>query len=132
MKSWKLAYLRVLWAQKQCSKFQDFRFRIKKVSETQKCIPGCLIPLFCQMLTWPYKLWAVITFEQIISLCWNFQDNFISYIPFTWKSFIKIWDGSCPALVRLTWNDPPTIYNLYFWNILRLIHWWEYSQIRWL
>ena len=55
------------------------------------------------------KLWVVLNFEWIISLCWNFQDNLISYTPFIWKSFIKIWDRSCPTfenLVHLTWNDP--------------------------
>ena len=38
----------------------------------------------------PCQPWAVLTFEQVISLCWNFQDNLISYIPFIWNSFIRI------------------------------------------
>ena len=57
------------------------------------------------------KLWGVITFEWVFSLCWNFQDNLILYIPFIWNSFIKIWDGSCPALVHLTWNDPTVFFQ---------------------
>ena len=44
-----------------------------------------------------------MTFEQAISLCLNFQDNLISYIPFIWKSFIRIWDESCSNL----WNFGP-------------------------
>ena len=52
------------------------------------------------------QLCGVITFEWVINLCRNFQDNLISHIPFVWKSFMKIWDESCPALVHLTWNDP--------------------------
>ena len=36
-KSRNLAYPRALWAQKQCSKFQNSRLRTKNVIETQKC-----------------------------------------------------------------------------------------------
>ena len=69
--------------------------------------------LWCQLI-------GFIFFEWVISLCWNFQDNLISYIPFIWKSFIKIWNGSCAALVHLTWNDyciigrPPSHWHLLY------------------
>ena len=103
-KSWNLAYLRVLWAQKQCSKFQNFRSSIKKVIETQKCILPVWPPLILPISNLPCQLWGAITFEQVISLCWNFQDNLISYIHFIWKSFIRILDGSYPNL----WNFGPS------------------------
>ena len=52
-------------------------------------------------------LTLLVLLPLFISLCWNFQDNLISYIPFIWKRFIKIWDWSCPAVVvHMTWNDP--------------------------
>ena len=116
-KSWNLLYLRVLRAQKQWSKFQKFGLSTKNVIETQKCIQAAWPPLVLLIFNLPCQLWGVITFEWFISLCWNFQDNLISYIPFIWKSFIKIWDGSCPALVHLTWNDPLSIHIMQFWII---------------
>ena len=68
-----------------------------------KLHPSCLAPLVLSVFNLPCQLLGVITFEQVISLHWNFQDNLISYIPFIWKSFIKIWNGSCPDL----WNFGP-------------------------
>ena len=41
-------------------------------------------------------------------LNWNFQDFYILYIATTLQILIKFWDGSCPGLHHLTWNDPPT------------------------
>ena len=103
-KSWNLVYLRVLRAQKQCSKFQNFGLSTKKVIETKKCTlaawPHLVLPIF----NLPCQLWEAITFEWVNCLCWNFQDNLVSYIPFIWKSFIRIWDGSCPNL----WNFGPS------------------------
>ena len=51
LKSWNLAYLKVLWAQKQCSKFQNFRLSTKKVIETQKSTQAARPLLFYQLLT---------------------------------------------------------------------------------
>ena len=79
-------YLRVLWAQKQCSKFQNFGFSEKKKSYwDSKIHPGCWSPLVLSIFNLPCEAWSVITFIQVISLCWNFQDNLILYIPFIWK-----------------------------------------------
>ena len=104
-----LPYLRVLWAQKQCSKFQcNFGLSTKKVIGTQKCTQTAWPLLFCQFLTSQANF--VVSSEWVISLCWNFQDSLISYIPFFCKIFIKIWDRSCTALVHLTWNDPLLYY----------------------
>ena len=105
-KPWNLAYLKVLQAQKQCSKFQNFVLSTKnKITETQKCTQAAWASLVLSIFNLLCQLWGVITFEQVISLCRNFQDNLL-YIPFIWKSFIKIWDGSCLASVHLIWNDP--------------------------
>ena len=102
-KPWNLLYLRVLRAQKQCSKFEKFGLSTKNVVETQKCTKAAWRRLVLPIFNLPCQLWVVITFERVISLCWNFQDNLISYIPFIWKSFIRIWDGSCFNL----WNFGP-------------------------
>ena len=104
-KSWNLAFLRVLWALKQCKKFQNFGLSTKKYWDS-KMHRSCLTPLVLLIFKLSGKLWGAITFELVISLCWNLQDNLMSYITFIWKSFIKIWDSSCSALVHLTWNDP--------------------------
>ena len=93
------AYLRVLGAQKQCSKFQNCGLSTKKVTKTQKCTQVAWPPRFLLIFNILWQLWGVITFERIISLCWNFQDNLISYTPFISKSSIRIWDGSCPNLL---------------------------------
>ena len=98
--SWYLAYLRVLMAQKQCSKFQNFGLSIEGVIETQKCTQTAWPAQFLSIFNILWQLRGVITFEWIISLSWNFQDILISYIPFIWKRFIRIWDGLCPNL----WN----------------------------
>ena len=78
----------------------------KKSYWDSKMQPSCLNHLVLLTFNLWCQLRGVITFEWVINLCWNFQDNIISYIPFMWKSFIKILDGSCPALVHLTWNEP--------------------------
>ena len=119
-KCWNLLYLRVLRAQKQCSKFGKFGLSTKKVIGTQKCTQAAWPPLVLPIFNLPCQLWGIITFERVISLCWNFQENLLSYVPFISKSFIKIWDRSCPALVHLTLNDPiiniicSVIHNCYF------------------
>ena len=51
-KSWNLAYLIVVQAQKHCSKFQNFGLSAKKVIETQSCTQAAWPPLFCQFLTY--------------------------------------------------------------------------------
>ena len=84
-------------------------FKYKKDYWDSKMHPSCLTPLVLSIFNLPCQLWGVITFEQVLSLCWNFQDNLISYIPFIQKSFSKLSDGSCPALVHLTWNDPALV-----------------------
>ena len=79
--------------QKQCSKFQYFGFSEKKVIETQKCTQAAVPPFLPCILC---ILWGVITFEWVMSLCWNFQDNLILYIPFIWKIFTNEWlDNWC-------------------------------------
>ena len=95
-KPWNLAYLRIFWAWKQCRKFQNFGLGTKKDIETQKYTQAAWSPFKLLIFNLPCQLWGGITFEQIISLCRNFQDNLILYIPFIWKSFIKIWDASSP------------------------------------
>ena len=45
------SYLRVLWSQQQCSKFQNFRLSTKKVIETQKSTQVARPLLFYQLLT---------------------------------------------------------------------------------
>ena len=68
----------------------------KKWTKARQKLPSPLfLPIF-PLYTMP-TLWGVISFEQVISFCWNFQDNLVSYI--IKKSFIKIWDGSCPAFL---------------------------------
>ena len=120
--SWNLAYLRVLWAQKHCSKYQNFGLSVKKVIETQICTQAAWPPLVLLIFNLSCQLCDVITFEQVISLCLNFQDNLISYIPFIWKSFIRIWDGSCFNL----WNFGPfdmqwPTSNIGKWDVLSTI-----------
>ena len=85
-------------------KILKFNLSLQEISELQvkyrksfwdsKIPPSCLKPLVLLIFNLPCQLWGVITFEQIISLCWNFQNNLISHMPFIWKSFIKTWDGS--------------------------------------
>ena len=58
-------------------------------------------------------------------MCWNFKDNLISYITFIWKSFINIWDGSCPALFQLTWNDPYYTNEIFFNLLLLFTFFWQ-------
>ena len=53
------------------------------------------------------------TFEWVISLCWNFQVNPTLYISFICKSFIRIWDESCPSL----WNFCPIDMEWPYMNI---------------
>ena len=65
--------------------------------------PRCPTPLVLLIFNLPCQLWGVIPFEWVISLCWNFENNLISYTPFIWKSFIRIWDGPCSNL----WNFAP-------------------------
>ena len=74
--------------------------KYKKVIETHKCTQAAWPPIVLPIFDLPCQLWGIITFEQVISLCWNFQEDLISHILFIWKSFIKIWDGSCLNL----WN----------------------------
>ena len=98
-----------LKAQKKCSKFQNFGLSTKKVIETQKCTQAAWPAQFLSIFNILWQLRGVITFERIISLCWDFQDIPMSYILFIWKSFIRIWMGHVPTfaiLVHLTWNDP--------------------------
>ena len=123
-------FKRVLQAQKQCSKFPNFGLSTKKVIETQKCTQDAWFPLVLSIfLTYhACQLWGVITFEQVISLCRNFQDNLILYIPFIWKTFIKIWDWSRLALVHVTWNDPFS--DQWARNILNKIMWTEKKMVR--
>ena len=83
--------------------------KYKKVIETQKYTQAAWPAQFLSIFNILWQLRGVITFEQIISLCWDFQDIPISYILFIWKSFIRIWMGHVPTfatLVHLTWNDP--------------------------
>ena len=46
------SYFRVLPTQQQCSKFQNFRLRTKKVIETQKSTQAATPLLFRQFLTY--------------------------------------------------------------------------------
>ena len=78
-KSWNLAYLRVLLAQKEYNKFQNFGLSIKKV-ETQKCTQAAWPPFALLTCNIPCQLWDVITYERLISFCWNFQDDLFPYI----------------------------------------------------
>ena len=79
----------------------------KKSYWDSKMQPSCLNHLVLLTFNLWCQLRGVITFEWVINLCWNFQDNLISYIPFISHiyHYIKIWDGSCPALVHLTWKN---------------------------
>ena len=78
----------------------------KKSYWDSKMPPSFLNDLVLLIFNFWCQLRGVITFQWVISLRWNFQDNLISNIPFIWKSFIKIWGGSCPSLVHLSWDDP--------------------------
>ena len=45
-------------------------------------------------------------------LTWKFEDYHILHNVITWQIPIKFWDGSCPGLHHLTWNDPFRFYHL--------------------
>ena len=109
------SHFRVLLTQQQCSKFQNFWLCTKNVIETRKCTQAATPLFFWSISNFPWQLWGAITFEQVLILCWHFQNNLISYIPFIWKSFIQIWVGSWPVLVHLTW---PCSCGLYFSQML--------------
>ena len=70
----------------------------KKSYWDSKMHPSSLVPLVLSIFNFSCQLWGVVTFERVISFCWNIYDNLISYIPFIWKRFVKIRDGSCPNL----------------------------------
>ena len=100
-KSWNLAYLRIFWAQKQCSKLQNFGLRTKKLLRLKNA-PKLPDPL------------SFVNFylTKPTLRCHNFWTGYlvcgkifriILYIPFICKSFIKIWHGSCFNL----WNFGP-------------------------
>ena len=104
-KSCNLAYLSILEAQKQFSKFQNFGLGEIKVIETQKCTQALAWPpLFCWLFSLPCQLWGVIIFEQLISLCF-LSPIYLSSGKVSSESDI----GYVPTfeiLVHLTWNDP--------------------------
>ena len=108
-KSWNLAYLWVLRAQKQCSKFQNFGVSTKKLLrfKNEPKLPDP--PLFCWFLTYNANFdWGVITFEWVVSLCRNFQDISHIYLS-SGKVSSKSEMGHVPTfkiLVQLSWNDP--------------------------
>ena len=55
------------------------------------------------------QLWGVITFEWVISLCWNFQDNLSHIYLSSGKVSSKSEMSHVPTfetLVYLIWNDP--------------------------
>ena len=107
-KSWNLAYLWVLWAQKQCSKFQNFGVSIKKIIEIQKWTQAAWPPLVLLIFNLQCQLWGVITFEWVVSLCRNFQDISHIYLS-SGKVSSKSEMGHVPTfkiLVQLSWNDP--------------------------
>ena len=99
-----LAHFRVLWAQKQCCKFQDCGLSTRSYWDS-KLHARCLTPLtFCRFLYILWQLQGVIILEQIISLCWNFQDN---PILSSGKVSSESEMGHVPTfeiLVHLTWN----------------------------
>ena len=95
--------LRVCWVQKQCSKVQNFGLSTNMLLSL-KMHPSCLTLLALSIFNLPCALWGIIIFEQVISLYWNFQGNFILYIPFIWKSFIRIWVKSQPLKFWPIWD----------------------------
>ena len=84
----------------------------KKCYWDSKMHPSLLTPLVLSIFISPGQLWGVITLERVISLCWNFQGNLMSYIHFIWKKFHQnlrwvmsqplkfwsIWHGMAPLL----------------------------------
>ena len=105
-KSWILAYLRVLQAQKQYSKFQNFGVSTGKVIETQKCTQAARRPLlFCQFLTYNTNF-ELSTFGRAISLCRRILSHHIHLSSGKVSSKSEV--GHNPTfeiLVHLTWND---------------------------
>ena len=101
--SWSLAYLTSPPGTETVQQISKLWVKYKKSYWDSKMHSSCLNPLVFSIFKLPCQLWHIITFEQVISLCWNFQDNLTSNISFTWKSFIRIWDGLCPKL----WNFGP-------------------------
>ena len=59
-------------------------------------------PLVLSIFHLPCQLWGVLTFGWV---CADIFKIILSHIYLSSRSFIKIWDGSCPALVHLTWNN---------------------------
>ena len=108
-KSWNLAYLRVLQAQKQCSKFQNFGVSTKKVTETQKCIQAAWPPLFSQFLSYHADFEVPQLFNEL-SVCAEIFRIILSHIYFSsGKVSSESEIGHVPnfeILVHLTWNDP--------------------------
>ena len=88
-KSWNLAFLRVFWVQKQCSKFQNFELSTKKVFETQKCTQATWPPFFCQFLTHHALFWGVITFEWL-SVCAEIFRIILSFRKFLFFMFLEV------------------------------------------
>ena len=115
-KSGSLAYLRVLQAQKQCNKFQNFDVSTKKVTVTQKCNHDSCLPLVLSIFNLPCQLWRVIIFE-FLSVCAEIVHNLISYIPFIWESFIRIRNGSCPNLWKFDPFDMEWPYRNFYHRI---------------
>ena len=58
------------------------------------------------------QFWRAISPNPYKILHWNFHDYHILHIVTTWQIFIKFWDGSCPGLHHLTWNDPEVMFFL--------------------
>ena len=80
--------------------------RIKKEPK----LPDTPLPLFLVTFSLIYHANFEVPYllsRYIISLCWNFQENLVSYI--IKKSFIKIWDGSFPAFLvhemTMSWHE---------------------------
>ena len=108
-KSGSLAYLRVLQAQKQCNKFQNFDVSTKKVIVTQKCNHDSCLPLVLSIFNLPCQLWRVIIFE-FLSVCAEIFNIIWSHIYLSsGKVSSESEMGHVPTfenLIHLTWNDP--------------------------
>ena len=90
-------------------KLSDFRKR-KNTHHTPS--HACYLHHMCveDLLKGPVcQLWGVITFEWVISLCWNFQDNLSHIYLSSGKVSSKSEMSHVPTfetLVYLIWNDP--------------------------
>ena len=89
--------------------------------------PSCLTLLALSILDLPCQLWGIITFEWVISLCWDFPDNFIS--PTLIQPVFPIGDL---FWVRENWH-PKYEKNLFFkissilWSLMHITSLFSYT-----